>query len=71
MLKRRTYSAEVKQSAVGQTRQPGVSWAQVARELSIDANLLTHWRREAKNTDGQAFWGTGTPRDQEIAARKR
>lgn len=41
MLKRRNYSIEFKQGAVEQARQPGVSCAQVARELGIESNILT------------------------------
>ena len=47
MSKRRKFSPEFKQGAVEQTRQLGVSCAQVARELGIGANLLTRWKREA------------------------
>jgi|SRR6056300_844040 len=47
MSKRRQDSVEFKQGAVEQTHQPGVSCAQVARELGIGANLLRRWRREA------------------------
>ena len=43
MSKRRQYSPEFKRGAVEQTRQPGVSCAQVARELGIGVNLLTRW----------------------------
>lgn len=71
MMKRRQFSAEFKQGAVEQTHQPGVSCAQVARELGINANLLTRWRREADKPGSQAFGGTGTPRDEELAALKR
>lgn len=46
MSKRRTFSAEFKRGAVEQARQPGVSCAQVARELGIGDNLLTRWKRE-------------------------
>ncbi len=41
MMKRRQFSSEFKQGAVEQTHQPGVRCAQVARELGINANLLT------------------------------
>jgi transposase len=41
MVKRRKYSPEFKRGAVEQTQQPGMSCAQVARELGIGANLLT------------------------------
>lgn len=71
MQKRRKYSTEFKQGAVEQARQPGVSCAQVARELGIASNLLSRWKREA-DTEGQpAFGGTGNPRDEEVARLKR
>lgn len=71
MSKRKKYSPQFKQGAVEQTRQPGVSCAQVARELGIGANLLTRWKREADATGPHAFGGTGTPRDEEVARLKR
>ena len=64
MSKRRKFSLDYKQGAVEQARQPGVSCAQVARELGIGANLLTRWKREA-------FGGPGQPRDEEVARLKR
>lgn len=71
MSKRRKYSPEFKHGAVEQTRQPGVSCAQVARELGIGGNVLTRWVREADATGQGAFRGTGTPRDEEVAQLKR
>ena len=71
MSKRRKFSLEFKRGAVEQTRQPGVSCAQVARELGIGANVLTRWRREADAEGRQAFGGTGHPRDEEVARLKR
>ena len=47
MSKRRKFSAEFKRGAVDQTRQPGVSCAQVFRELGIVENLLARWRVRA------------------------
>ena len=70
MSKRRKYSPEFKRGAVEQTRQPGVSCAQVARELGIGGNVLTRWVREAESTGRQAFGGTGNPRDEEVAQLK-
>lgn len=70
MSKRRKFSAQFKQGAVAQVQQPGVSCAQVARELGIGANLLTRWRREAE-AQAPAFVGTGTARDEELAKLKR
>jgi transposase len=69
MSKRRKYSPEFKRGAVEQVRQPGVSCAQVARELGIGANLLSRWKREAEADSGSAFGGTGSPRDEEMAPR--
>ncbi len=71
MTKRRKFSPEFKQGAVEQARQPGVSCAQVARELGIGANLLTRWKREADSEGRQAFGGSGSPRDEEVARLKR
>lgn len=71
MSKRRRYSEEFKRGAVEQARQPAVSCAQVARELGIAANLLTRWKREADAVGQQAFGGTGSPRDEELARVKR
>ena len=54
MSKRRKFSVEFKQGAVEQTRQSGVSCAQVARELGVGANLLSRWRREAEQFGNRA-----------------
>jgi transposase len=71
MSKRRKYSPEFKQGAVEQARQPGVSCAQVARELGIPSTQLARWKREADAQGYQAFGGTGKPRDEEVAQLKR
>jgi len=71
MSKRRKFSLEFKRGAVEQVRQPGVSCAQVARELGIAANLLTRWKREADSEGRHAFGGSGAPRDEEMGRLKR
>ena len=71
MSKRRRFSAEFKHGAVEQTRQPGVTCAQVARELGIRDNLLSRWKRELESRGHAAFGGTGTARDEELARLKR
>lgn len=53
MSKRRKFSAEFKRGAIEQASQPGVSCAQVARELGIRDTLLTRWKREAQS---QGWW---------------
>ncbi len=71
MSKRRKFSAEFKRGAVEQARQPGVSCAQVARELGIRDNLLTRWKRELGRPEKVAFVGSGTARDEEVTRLKR
>jgi len=71
MSKRRKFSAEFKRGAVEQASKPGVSCAQVARELGIRDNLLTRWKREIERQGNVTFGGTGTPRDEELAHLKR
>lgn len=61
MSKRRQFSAEFKRGAVEQASQPGVSCAQVARELGIRDTLLTRWRREAQRQGKVTLGNTGRP----------
>lgn len=71
MSKRRKFSAEFKLGAVEQANQPGISCAQVARELGIRDNLLTRWKRESASQGKVTFAGSSTPRDVELAGLKR
>lgn len=71
MTKRRKFSAEFKRGTVEQAKQPGVSCAQVVRELGIRENLLTRWKRESNSHGPVAFGGSGTPWDDELARLKR
>jgi transposase len=71
MQKQRKFSPEFKREAVEQVRISGLSCAQIARELGIDGNVLTRWRRESEAGAKTAFTGTGTPRDQELVKLKR
>lgn len=72
MSKRRKFSAEFKRGAVEQASQPGISCAQVVRELGT----RDRWKRDAQNPGGggggaAAFAGTETARDEELARLKR
>lgn len=71
MSKRRKFSVELKRGAVEQATQPGVSCAQVARELGVRDTLLIRWKREAQSQGKVAFVGSGTPRDEDLARLKR
>lgn len=71
MTKRRNFSPEFKHEAVQLTMAPGVTVTQVARELGINRNVLTRWRREIAEEQGEVFTGAGTPRDRELAELRR
>ena len=43
---RKRYTAEFKQEAVRQARQPGASTAKVARDLGLHANMLHRWVKQ-------------------------
>lgn len=71
LSKGRKHSPEFKRGAIGQIRQPGVSCAQVARELGIASNLLTRWKRRSEVEGHDAFDGAGKSTDEEVARLKR
>ena len=70
-MPRRKFSDEYKREAVELTQQPGVTQAQIARELGINATLLGRWVRELRESGDQAFPGKGKARDTEMADLKR
>ncbi len=71
MPKRRKYSTEFKREAVALANQPGVTKAQVGRDLGINANMIGRWGRELAANGSKAFLGQGKARDEEMAALKR
>ena len=71
MGKRRKFSDEFKREAVALANQPGLTKAQVGRELGVNPNLLTRWSRQLRESGTKAFSGAGRPRDEEMAALKR
>ena len=71
MQKRRKYSQEYKQEAVQLVQQSDVPLAQVAKNLGINPNNLRRWAEEFSKSGKNAFPGSGTPRDQELARLKR
>jgi putative transposase len=60
-LSRRQFTKEFKLKAVQRLEQ-GVSIAEVARALEVNANVLHRWRREFREGPGNAFSGNGKPR---------
>ncbi len=71
MPKRNKFSPEFKRGAFEQASQSGVSCDQVARELRINANFLSRWKRNVEKEGCHAFGESGTLRDEEVAALKR
>ena len=71
MPKRRTYSAEFKREAVALANQPGVTKAEIGRDLDINPNMITRWQRELAANGSKAFLGQGVARDEEMATLKR
>ncbi len=71
MPKRRNYSAEFKREAVALANQPGVTRAQIGRELDINPNMITRWQRELTANGSKAFLGQGVARDEELTSLKR
>ena len=70
-MPRRKFSDEFKREAVELTLPPGVTQAQIARELGINATLLGRWVRELRESGEEAFPGKGKARDKEVADLKR
>ncbi len=71
MAQRKRYTKQFKEEALRLISQEGVSLAQVAKDLGLDASMLRRWRKEA-NLDGpNAFRGQGVARDEELARLKR
>ncbi len=71
MQRRRKYSNEYKLEAVRLTNEPGVSVAQIARDLGISAGLLGKWRNQFLRKGNNVFPGKGRPRDEEMATLTR
>lgn len=71
MEKRTQYSAEYKREAVELTKRADVTVGQVARELGINANMLSRWRREHDQQGSEAFQGQGHASDDEVGELRR
>jgi transposase len=68
---RRKFSDEFKREAVELASTPGVTQAQIARDLGIGSGLLGRWIHAFRKSGPRAFPGKGNARDQELATLKR
>lgn len=70
-IKRRQYSSEFKREAVQLVTQSGLSIAQVARDLGLNDNMVSRWKKEAEQNGQRAFPGQGHPQDEELSRLRR
>ena len=68
---RRQFDDEFKREAVALASQPGVTKAQIGREMDINPNMITRWQREMTANGSKAFLGQGVVRDEEMVSLKR
>ncbi len=70
-ISRKQYSSEFKREAVRLVTEGGLSIAQVARDLGLNDNLVSRWKKEAEHNGERAFPGQGYPQDEELARLRR
>lgn len=72
-MKRRVFSAEFKREAVRMVIEKGLPVTRTAKQLDIQATLLSKWIRDFKADPEQAFPGNGRmkPEQAEIERLKR
>jgi len=69
--RRKQYSSEFKREAVRLVTEGGLSIAQVARDLGLDDNMVSRWKKEAQQNGQRAFPGQGHPQDEELSRLRR
>ena len=69
--KRKQYSSEFKREAVRLVTEGGLSIAQAARDLDLDDNMVSRWKKEAEQNGQRAFPGQGYPQDEELSRLRR
>ena len=69
--RRKQYSSEFKREAVQLVTESGLSIAQTARDLGLDDNMVSRWKKESQHHGQQAFPGQGHPQDEELSRLRR
>ena len=67
----RQYAKEFKEQAVRLVTEQGLTMAQAARDLGINDNLLSRWKKEFEAQGNLAFPSQGQPHDVELARLRR
>ena len=65
-MQRRKFSREFKFEAVNLVRERGVSFAQAARDLDVNVNMLRRWAKEFGSDPKHAFPGLGQMRPEQL-----
>ena len=65
--KRKQFSSEFKREAVRLVVEGGLSIAQAARDLGLNDNMVSLWKKEAEQNGQRAFPGQGHPQDEELS----
>ena len=71
LTKRKQYSSEFKREAVRLVTEGGLSIAQAARDLGLNDNMVSRWKKEAEQNGQRAFSGQGHPQDEELSRLRR
>jgi transposase len=70
-IKRKQFSSEFKREAVRLVTEGGLSIAQAARDLGLNDNMISRWKKEAEQNGQHAFPGHGHPQDEELSRLRR
>jgi transposase len=70
-IKRKQFSSEFKREAVRLVTEGGLSIAQAARDLGLNDNMVSRWKKEAEQNGQRAFPGQGHPQDEELSRLRR
>jgi transposase len=65
-MQRRTFRREFKLEAVSLIRERGVSYAQAARDLDVNVNMLRRWVKEFGSDPKQALPGLGQMKPEQL-----
>ena len=65
-MQRRKFGREFKLEAVNLVRERGVSYAQAARDLDVNVNMLRRWAKEFGSGPKQAFPGLGQMKPEQL-----
>ena len=65
-MERRKFGREFKLEAVNLVRERGVSYAQTARDLDVNVNMLRRWAKEFGSDPKHAFPGLGQMKPEQL-----